>query len=72
MSTLLRALKTTGIAAAWVAILMFMVGRAPFYEHPFAWFGSMVLTVIAVEMAFSFVTLVFCSFARYLSPHQAG
>ncbi|WP_454813784.1 hypothetical protein [Labrys neptuniae] len=72
MSTLLRALKTTGIAAAWVSILVFMVGRAPFYEHPFAWFGSMVLTVIAVDMAFNFVTVVCSGLTRYLTPHQAG
>jgi hypothetical protein len=72
MSTLLRALKTTGNAALWVGILLFLVLRAPSYEHPFAFFGSMVLTVIAVDMAFSFVT-VFCSgLARYLARHQAG
>ena len=72
MRTLLRALKTTGTAALWVGILVFLVWRAPSYEHPFAFFGSMVLTVIAVDMAFNFVTVVCSGLARYLTPHQAG
>lgn len=75
MSALLRALKTTGIAAAWVAILVFVAWTAPPYAHPFVLVGSTVLTVIAVDMAFSFVTLVVfglqnavVSFAQHRSP----
>lgn len=72
MNTLLRALKTTGIAASWVAILVFSVWTAPPYAHPFMLVGSMVLAAIAVDMAFNFLALVFQSFARFLALHQAG